>query len=103
MYKLFTAERVASVYIRTRKHGIIRFLYKIYVLIQVNMSVYWPYPKQASDCVQRDPRYLVYPRARSSALMHSGHYSHAPRFTKYHRSFDAVTNLYLVLELILVQ
>ena len=32
------------------------------------MSVYWPYPKQASDCLQRDLRYLVNPRARSSAL-----------------------------------
>ena len=63
-----TAERVASVYICTRKHGIIRFLYKIYVLIQVNMSVYWPYPKPASDCVQRDIWYLVNPRACSSAL-----------------------------------
>ena len=64
----FTAERVASVYICTRKHGIIRFLYKIYVVIQVNMSVYWPYPKPASDCVQRDILYLVNPRACSSAL-----------------------------------
>ena len=64
----FKAERVASVYICTRKHGIIRFLYKIYVLIQVNMSVYWPYPKQASDCVQRDIWYLVNPRACSRAL-----------------------------------
>ena len=29
--RFFTAERVASVYICTRKHSIIRFLYKIYV------------------------------------------------------------------------
>ena len=42
------------------------------------MSVYWPYPKQASDCVQRDLRYLVNPLARSSALTAFGTLQPAP-------------------------